>query len=86
MFTLRWPRPACVVVGPLSAAPTARTAATVASGSAVPRRAAVPAPASAGTHRIPPAVAASSTRRAAATSSGPLSSPGISTASTTPSP
>ena len=75
------------MIGPFSAVPTARTAATVASGSAVPSRAWVPAPASAGSQRMPPPVAASSTWRAAATSSGPLSSPGMTTASTTtPSP
>src|SRR2546426_6338195 len=76
-FTLRKPSPTGVVMGPLSATRLRRIDSRTCSGSGVPYWAMTASPASTTSHsRTTPE--ASSTRRVASASSGPMPSPGIS--------
>src|SRR5258705_4014507 len=74
----RKPSPMGVVQGPFSATRCSRTRASVASGSGSPKRSAAAAPAYAITQSMATPVAATTSRAAAATS-GPMPSPGMST-------
>jgi hypothetical protein len=75
-FTLRKPDPTGVVIGPLIATRESRIRSRTRSGSVVPSRASASAPASSTTHSIGTPVA-SSTRRVASETSGPMPSPGM---------
>ena len=74
---LRNPEPTGVVIGPLIATLESRIASRVSSGNRSPCSASAAEPAIRSTHSIA-GTAASSTSRAAADTSGPMPSPGIS--------
>ena len=77
-LTERKPSPIGVVIGPLSATPFRRIDSSVASGSGLPPWSAITSAPAGWTSHSNSTPVASSTRRVASVSSGPMPSPGMS--------